>query len=169
MKKFFYAMMSLAMLGMLVACEPKNKPDTPDEEDDAPEYMDKSKKSEMVVYVGPIAVAADTTIIVTDVEESLSGAKQMGISGTIKGVKGFRVTATRSEAGQKDELCAGVQCVPGDGELKQVYEFNLLNGSTEATWYTHYTPTKSGDYTVDYKFENYNRTLTIKVIYRYAE
>lgn len=166
MKKFFYVFLSCAMLSMLAACGPDEPTPDPDE-DEVPEYLDKTKTSTMEVFLGVAPVKNDTTIEVTEAEASLSGAMQMGIKGRIKGVSGFRVTATRSEAGQKDELCAGVQCVPGDGELKQDFDYNLVGGTDEAQWYTHYTPAKEGVYTVAYKFQNYNRTLTITVNYNY--
>lgn len=166
MKKFFYVFLSCAMLAAFAACGPDEP--TPGPEDETPEFLDKSKTSSMVVTLANVPVASDTTIIVTDAEPSLSGAVQMGVRGTIQGVKAFRVTITRSEAGQKDELCAGQQCVPGDGELSQDIDYNMM-GADKADWYTHYTPAKAGDYTVNYKFQNYNRELNIKVIYRYAE
>jgi len=167
MKKFFYVMMSAAMLCMLSACGPQNDPDPKPDDDDTPEYLDKTKQSSMVVTLGAVALAGDTKIEVTEAEPSLSGAVQMGVSGMISGVKAFRVTATRSEADQKDELCAGVQCVPGDGELTQDFDYNLM-GNTEASWYTHYTPVKNGVYTVKYCFQNYNRSLTVTVKYNYT-
>lgn len=154
------------MLCMLSACGPQNDPDPKDPDDETPEYLDKSKASSMVVYLGLVPVSGDTTITVTEAEQSLSGAVQMGVSGKISGVKAFRVTATRSEADQKDELCAGVQCVPGDGELTQDFDYSLM-GNTEASWYTHYTPVKEGVYTVKYCFQNYNRSITLTVKYDY--
>lgn len=166
MKKFFYVFLSCAMLATFAACGPDEP--TPDPDEETPEFLDKSKTSSMVVMLGSMTVSADTTVIITDAEPSPSGAVQMGVRGSISGVKAFRVTITRSEAGQKDELCAGQQCVPGDGELSQDIDYNMM-GAAKADWFTHYTPVKAGDYTVNYKFRNYNRELNLKVIYRYAE
>lgn len=167
MKKYLsFFIFTLLMTGM-VACGPGNEPTPPDgEENERPEFLDSTKTSTMQVFVGSFLLNADTTIVVTDAEQSLSGAMQMGVQGAIQGVKQFRVTITRSKEDRKDELCAGVQCVPGDGELTQEIDFNLM-GETSGQWYTHYTPTEKGDYTVDYLFQNYNKKVKLTVVYRY--
>lgn len=167
MKRYLsFFLYSLLVLGM-VACGPENDPKDPKEEvDETPEYLDKTKASQMELYLGAVPVTADTTVVVTDAVESLSGAMQMGVEGSISGVKAFRVSIRRSAEGQKDELCAGVQCVPGNSETEQNIDFNLM-GETSGLWYTHYTPKEKGDYTVEYRFQNYNRDITLKVIYRY--
>lgn len=162
MKKFFYVFLSCVMLCMLAACGPGNNPEQ------VPEYLDKTKTSTMEVYLGFMPIKNDTTINVTVAEEdAFTGTPIMGIKGKITGVEGFRITATRSEEGQTDELCAGVQCVPGDGKFSQNFDYELVGGATEASWYTHYSPAKEGVYTIAYKFQNYNRTLTLTVNYDY--
>lgn len=162
MKKFFYVFLSCAMLSMLPACGPDEP--TPDPDEETPEYLDKSKQSQMKVFVDGEELTADKTIEVTEAEESLGGM-QMGVFGRITGATGVRVSVTRSEADQKDELCALGTCKPGDGKLTQDFDFVQVEGSEK--WFTHYTPVKAGVYTVSYKFQNYNRTITLTVKYNY--
>lgn len=171
MKKYFYLFVAM-MATVLVACEPKNTPDPkpdpdPIEEDETPEYLDASKESSMVVFLGPIALTGDTSIVVTDAEvDELSGEVQMGIRGSIACETGFRVAVTRSEEGGKDELCGVGQCVPGDGTKLQNFDFSMM-GQKSGEWYTHFTPAKEGDHKITYKFMNYNRTITLAVTYSY--
>lgn len=165
MKKFFYVFLSCAMLSMLPACGPDEPTPDPDVEE-TPEYLDKSKNSQMVVTLGASVLTKDTTVEVTEVTPSLSGALTMEVSGTVSGVSAFRVTATRSEEGQKEELCAGT-CMISDGELTQNFDFTIGDAST-TTWKAHYTPAKQGVYTVKYSFQNYNRTLNLTVKYNYT-
>ena len=166
MKKFFYVMMSAAALCLFTACGDPNNPEPP--EDEKPEYLDQTKQSNMEITLGVVPITKDTTIDISEYEENpLTGAQVMEISGFIRNVNGFRVTVTRSEAGLKDELCAGIQCVPGDGEKKQDFDYKLPSGQTEADWYAHFTPAKEGTYTIAYQFQNYNRSITLTVNYNF--
>ena len=166
MKKFFYVMMSAAALCLFTACGDPNKPEPP--EDEKPEYLDETKQSNMEITLGVVPITKDTTIDISEYEENpLTGAQVMEIRGSVRNVNGFRVTVTRSEAGLKDELCAGIQCVPGDGEKKQDFDYKLPSGQTEAKWYAHFTPAKEGTYTIVYQFQNYNRSITLTVNYNF--
>ena len=166
MKKFFYVMMSAAALCLFTACGDPNKPEPP--EDEKPEYLDETKQSNMEITLGAVPISKDTTIDISEYEEDpLTGAQVMEIRGFVRNVNGFRVTVTRSEAGLKDELCAGIQCVPGDGEKKQDFDYKLPSGQTEADWYAHFTPAKEGTYTIAYQFQNYNRSITLTVNYNF--
>ena len=166
MKKFFYVMMSAAALCLFSACGDPNKPEPP--EDEKPEYLDETKQSNMEISLGAVPISKDTTIDISEYEENpLTGAQVMEIRGFVRNVNGFRVTVTRSEAGLKDELCAGIQCLPGDGEKKQDFDYKLPSGQTEAEWYAHFTPAKEGTYTIAYQFQNYNRSITLTVNYNF--
>ena len=166
MKKFFYVMMSAVALCLFTACGDPNKPEPPD--DEKPEYLDETKQSNMEITLGVVPITKDTTIDISEYKENpLTGAQVMEILGFVRNVNGFRVTVTRSEAGLKDELCAGIQCVPGDGEKKQDFDYKLPSGQTEAEWYAHFTPAKEGTYTIAYQFQNYNRSITLTVNYNF--
>lgn len=166
MKKFFYVMMSAAALCLFTACGDPNKPEPP--EDEKPEYLDETKQSNMEITLGVVPITKDTTIDISEYKvNQLTGAQVMEIRGFVRNVNGFRVTVTRSEAGLKDELCAGVQCLPGDGEKKQDFDYKLPSGQTEAEWYAHFTPAKEGTYTIAYQFQNYNRSITLTVNYNF--
>lgn len=166
MKKFFYVMMSAVALCLFTACGDPNNPEPP--EDEKPEYLDETKQSNMEITLGVVPITKDTTIDISEYEENpLTGAQVMEIRGFVRNVNGFRVTVTRSEAGLKDELCAGVQCLPGDGEKKQDFDYKLPSGQTEADWYAHFTPAKEGTYTIAYQFQNYNRSITLTVNYNF--
>lgn len=166
MKKFFYVMMSAAALCLFTACGDPNKPEPP--QDEKPEYLDETKQSNMEITLGVVPITKDTTIDISEYEENpLTGAQVMEIRGFVRNVNGFRVTVTRSEAGLKDELCAGIQCLPGDGEKKQDFDYKLPSGQTEAEWYAHFTPAKEGTYTIAYQFQNYNRSITLTVNYNF--
>ena len=166
MKKFFYVMMSAAALCLFTACGDPNKPEPP--KDEKPEYLDETKQSNMEITLGVVPISKDTTIDISEYEEDpLTGAQVMEILGFVRNVNGFRVTVTRSEEGLKDELCAGIQCVPGDGEKKQDFDYKLPSGQTEAKWYAHFTPAKEGTYTIAYQFQNYNRSITLTVNYNF--
>ena len=166
MKKFFYVMMSAVALCLFTACGDPNKPEPP--EDEKPEYLDETKQSNMEITLGVVPITKDTTIDISEYKENpLTGAQVMEILGFVRNVNGFRVTVTRSEAGLKDELCAGIQCVPGDGEKKQDFDYKLPSGQTEAEWYAHFTPAKEGTYTIAYQFQNYNRSITLTVNYNF--
>ena len=166
MKKFFYVMMSAAALCLFTACGDPNNPEPP--EDEKPEYLDETKQSNMEITLGVVPITKDTTIDISEYEENpLTGAQVMEIRGFVRNVNGFRVTVTRSEAGLKDELCAGIQCVPGDGEKKQDFDYKLPSGQAEADWYAHFTPAKEGTYTIAYQFQNYNRSITLTVNYNF--
>lgn len=166
MKKFFYVMMSAAALCLFTACGDPNNPEPP--EDEKPEYLDETKQSNMEITLGVVPITKDTTIDISEYKENpLTGAQVMEIRGFVRNVNGFRVTVTRSEAGLKDELCAGIQCVPGDGEKKQDFDYKLPSGQTEADWYAHFTPAKEDTYTIAYQFQNYNRSITLTVNYNF--
>ena len=166
MKKFFYVMMSAAALCLFTACGDPNKPEPP--KDEKPEYLDETKQSNMEITLGVVPITKDTTIDISEYKENpLTGAQVMEIRGAVRNVNGFRVTVTRSEAGLKDEPCAGIQCVPGDGEKKQDFDYKLPSGQTEADWYAHFTPAKEGTYTIAYQFQNYNRSITLTVNYNF--
>ena len=166
MKKFFYVMMSAAALCLFTACGDPNKPEPP--KDEKPEYLDETKQSNMEITLGVVPITKDTTIDISEYKvNQLTGAQVMEIRGFVRNVNGFRVTVTRSEAGLKDELCAGIQCLPGDGEKKQDFDYKLPSGQTEAEWYAHFTPAKEGTYTIAYQFQNYNRSITLTVNYNF--
>lgn len=167
MKKFFYVLLSAAALCLFTAC---GEPDGPDKPDDRPEFLDPSKPSSMEVFCMGKPILDDTTIEVTEShEDELSGNVMMEVRGTVSGAQAFRVTIKRSDAGREDELCAGIQCVPGDGELAQDIDYKLPAGQTSAAWYAHYTPSESGVYTVTYSFQNYDRTINLTINYNYKK
>lgn len=107
----------------------------------------------------------DTTIRMTEAQTDFDGNLQMSIKGDITVTsEQLVVEITRSEAGLDDELCVG-NCAPGNGELTQKMEF-MGNGTF--SWYTHYTPVASKEYTVTYKFIDGSETLTLTVVYDYT-
>lgn len=175
MRKIFYFLMAAVTMMAFAACEPKNPPtddhggnEEPSGDEELPTFLDPGKESQMVLFLGGIPVSADTSIVVFEAEENpLTGTKQMGLMGTITCADGFRVSISRSAEGQKDELCAGQQCVPGDGELTQTIDFSMM-GEKNASWYTHYTVDQLASYVVVYTFTNYNRSIRLTVDYQNA-
>ena len=146
-----------------------NKPTPPPVPED-PEIDDPTVPSSMKLFVNGVGeITGDRTITLHEAEEQLSGKMQMALDGTIEGVEKVRVIVTRSVAGREDELCALGTCAPGDGQSEQVFNFHVVSDSH--TWFAHYTLPESGDtkYTVNYKFINYSRVITLTVVYDYQQ
>lgn len=117
-------------------------------------------------------ITKDTTIIVTDYEydEDLEEAT-MGIEGIMYSddSDSIMVTITRSATEIIDQLCAGGNCVPGNGELTQEIGFKVGEMESLRRWFTHYTPLAFGEQTISYAFnDGKNPVITLTVIYNYA-
>jgi len=160
MKKYVYVL-AIALLAMSWAgCQPKNGPD--------------GHHSEMkVIVTGVGVITSDTTIVIHDAMLNvLSGETQMEVRGELKDVTDkLEVTITRSATDRIDEFCVANSCNICNGEETQHLEFNFTGNNTGSSWYAHYNMPQDGDldYTVSYKFVNYDRQVTLTVQYDYQE
>ena len=116
-------------------------------------------------------VTESTTILVTefewdeDLEEALMEVRGKLYSDESQNIK---VTITRQNNGVIDQFCAAGNCVPGNGELKQVCEFVVGSSAMQQTWFTHYTPTEAGNELISYEFnDGVNPAITLTIKYSY--
>lgn len=169
MNKFVHFFTLALLMLSLVACNNKPTPPDPGNSED-PEIDDPTIPSTMKLFINGMGeITKDQTITLHEAEEQLSGKMQMALNGTIEGVEKVRVIVTRSVEGREDEFCALGTCAPGDGQLEQEFNFSVIGGAK--TWFAHYTLPESGDteYTVNYKFINYSRVITVTVVYDYQK
>lgn len=117
-------------------------------------------------------VTENTTITVTeyeydeDLEEALMEMRGQLYSDESQNIT---VTITRQSTEIIDQFCAAGNCVPGNGELTQVCEFVVGTMPMQRTWFTHYTPTDSGDEIISYEFnDGVNPAITLTIIYSYT-
>ena len=117
------------------------------------------------------SVTKNTTITVTeyewdeDLEEALMEVKGQLYSDESQNIT---VTITRQSTGVLDQFCAAGNCVPGNGELKQVCEFVVGSSAMQQTWFTHYTPTEAGNELISYEFnDGVNPAITLTIKYSY--
>ncbi len=117
-------------------------------------------------------VTENTTITVTeyeydeDLEEALMEMRGQLYSDESQNMK---VTITRQNTGIIDQFCAAGNCIPGNGELTQVCEFVVGTMELQRSWFTHYTPTESGDEIISYEFnDGVNPAITLTIIYSYT-
>jgi hypothetical protein len=91
----------------------------------------------------------------------------MSIKGDITTAsKTINISIVRSAANIKDQFCLG-ECVNGNGEVTQEKKLDLFNESN--TWLAHYYPTKPGEETISYTFnDGVNPTITLTVVYQYS-
>ena len=120
-----------------------------------------------------ILVTKDKTITLTefewdeDLEEALMEVRGQLYSDESKNIK---VTITRQSTGLIDQFCAAGNCVPGNGELKQVCEFVVGSSAMQRSWFTHYTPMEAGTEEISYEFDDgVNPTITLTIKYSYKE
>lgn len=118
-------------------------------------------------------IAKDTTIVVTDYEydEDLEEAT-MGVEGVMYSdeTDSIVVNITRTEDGIIDQLCAGGNCVPGNGQKTQEISFKVGEMETMRRWFTHYTPAAVGEQTISYAFnDGVNPVITLTIVYNYAK
>lgn len=116
-------------------------------------------------------VTESTTILVTefewdeDLEEALMEVRGKLYSDESQNIK---VTITRQSTGVIDQLCAAGNCVYGNGELKQVCDFEVGSSAMKQTWFTHYTPTEAGNELISYEFnDGVNPAITLTIKYSY--
>ena len=116
-------------------------------------------------------VTGNTTILVTeyewdeDLEEALMEVKGQLYSDESQNIK---VTITRQNIGVIDQFCAAGNCVPGNGDLKQVCEFVVGSMPMQRSWFTHYTPLKAGNEVISYEFnDGVNPSITLTIKYSY--
>lgn len=116
-------------------------------------------------------VTESTTILVTefewdeDLEEALMEVRGKLYSDESQNIK---VTITRQSTGVIDQFCAAGNCIPGNGELKQVCEFVVGSSAMQQTWFTHYTPTEAGNELISYEFnDGVNPAITLTIKYSY--
>lgn len=117
-------------------------------------------------------ITKDTTIIVSEYEydEDMEEAT-MGVEGVMYSdeTDSIVVTITRSAEGIIDQLCAGGNCVPGNGELTQEISFKVGEMESMRRWFTHYTVSVAGEETISYAFnDGVNPIITLTVVYNYA-
>lgn len=117
-------------------------------------------------------ITKDTSIVVTEYEydEDLEEAT-MGVEGVMYSdeTDSIVVTITRSAEGIIDQLCAGGNCVPGNGELKQEISFRVGEMESMRRWFTHYTALVAGEETISYAFsDGANPIITLTIVYSYA-
>ena len=117
-------------------------------------------------------ITKDTTIIVTDYEydEDFEEAT-MGVKGIMYSDETDQIVVniTRTTTGIIDQLCAGGNCVPGNGELTQEIVFTVGTMEHMRQWYTHYTPLVEGIETINYAFsDGINPTITLTIEYNYS-
>ena len=116
-------------------------------------------------------VTENTTITVTEYEwdEDLEEAK-MEVKGQLYSdeSQNIKVTITRESTGLIDQFCAAGNCVPGNGELKQVCEFVVGTSSMQRSWFTHYTPMEAGKEVIKYEFnDGVNPAISLTIEYCY--
>lgn len=116
-------------------------------------------------------VTENTTILVTefewdeDLEEALMEVRGQLYSDESQNIK---VTITRQNTGVIDQFCAAGNCVPGNGELKQVCEFVVGTMPMQRSWFTHYTPMDKGNEEISYEFnDGVNPSITLTIKYSY--
>ncbi len=116
-------------------------------------------------------VTESTTILVTefewdeDLEEALMEVRGKLYSDESQNIK---VTITRQSTGVIDQFCAAGNCIPGNGESKQVCEFVVGSSAMQQTWFTHYTPTEAGNELISYEFnDGVNPAITLTIKYSY--
>ena len=116
-------------------------------------------------------VTGNTTILVTeyewdeDLEEALMEVKGQLYSDESQNIK---VTITRKNIGVIDQFCAAGNCVPGNGDLKQVCEFVVGSMPMQRSWFTHYTPVEAGNEVISYEFnDGVNPSITLTIKYSY--
>ena len=116
-------------------------------------------------------VTENTTIIVTeyewdeDLEEALMEVKGQLYSDESQNIT---VTITRQSTGVLDQFCAAGNCIPGNGETKQVCEFTVGTMAMQRTWFTHYTPMEAGNEVISYEFnDGVNPSITLSIKYSY--
>ncbi len=117
-------------------------------------------------------ITKDTTIIVTDYEydEDFEEAT-MGVKGIMYSDETDQIVVniTRTTTSIIDQLCAGGNCVPGNGELTQEIVFTVGTMEHMRQWYTHYTPLVEGIETINYAFsDGINPTITLTIEYNYS-
>lgn len=109
-------------------------------------------------------ITNDTTIEVSEAEENpISGDMVMEIKGNLIANGTVTVEFSRSEEGVADQLCIGNTCNPGNEQYQQTMTFQV---DGMANWYTHYTPTKRGTYTIQYCFTAEEETICLTIRYR---
>ncbi len=130
----------------------------------------------MEKYVGDDLVVEeltkDTSFVVTDYEydEDLEEAT-MGVEGVMYSdeTDSIVVTITRSAKDIIDQLCAGGNCVPGNGDLTQEISFKVGELASLRRWFTHYTALEPGSETIKYAFsDGINPVITLTIEYKYA-
>lgn len=163
MKKICYVFVAMSAI-LLVGCGQKETPTPP---------------SQMGVYVRGIGdIRQDTTIVVTDAIQSLSGEMQMEVVGEVTmSISPLKMIITRSATDRIDEFCAADKCTICDGEETQELEFFYDKDvpdsefTSKIEWYAHYILPRTGetDYVVKYQFINFDRQLTLTVHYDYQQ
>jgi hypothetical protein len=118
-----------------------------------------------------VEIVKDTTIVVTEFEydEDMEEAT-MGVEGTMYSddTDSIMVTITRSATDVVDQLCAGGNCVPGNGELKQEIAFKVGEMESMRSWFTHYTALEAGKVTINYAFnDGTNPVINLTIVYDY--
>ena len=116
-------------------------------------------------------VTENTIILVTDYEwdEDLEEAL-MEVRGQLYSDESnnITVTITRQSTGVMDQFCAAGNCVPGNGELKQVCEFEVGTMPMQRSWFTHYTPMDKGNEVISYEFnDGVNPAIKLTIKYSY--
>ena len=116
-------------------------------------------------------VTENTTITVTeyewdeDLEEALMEVRGQLYSDESQNIT---VTITRQSTGVLDQFCAAGNCIPGNGETKQVCEFTVGTMAMQRTWFTHYTPMEAGNEVISYEFnDGVNPSITLSIKYSY--
>jgi hypothetical protein len=117
-------------------------------------------------------ITKDTTIVVTEYEydEDLEEAT-MGVEGVMYSdeTDSIVVNITRASTGIIDQLCAGGNCVPGNGELTQEIVFKVGTMENMRRWFTHYTALVAGSESIKYAFsDGINPTITLTIEYSYS-
>lgn len=169
MKKVLFKSLIAILAMSMMACEPTNGPEQPQEpveENEQPAFLDKSTASEMVVFVGEQQLVDGMEITLSEAEENADGDKIIYLRGEVLNVEGFRMTATRADAGYHEEFCSGSSCMPGNEEATQDFDIFLRGGAKVTDWQIHFYPQEGTQQVVKYTFKNHDRELTLKVTYK---
>lgn len=124
------------------------------------------QKSSMHVFVDGVGeITADTTLIVDEVYQSISGYPEMALNGRVDSVSTLDVNIHRRVLDAFDEFCCAGTCSAGDGEAEQSLHFKLPEGTTSSPWYIHCRAEQDTVYAITYHFINQGKKIQLQVVF----
>jgi len=104
-------------------------------------------------------------LTITEAEEDpLTGDNIMEIKGNLLTSNPLTVSITRSSTGLTDEFCCAGQCTFGNRETTEELH---LSPNGMASWYIHYTPQADSNESIEYRFDDGQSVLVLRVEFNY--